>query len=190
VNARPPPAATPPLRDLGTVSVCLGAIEAAWESINLFRLSLQHAFATSDLVGSASVELQAVVPILLARSLSMLLMSLALVAIGVRLRGPNPSRTAVVLWCELAFAVLFARALLWEVVLWPRYELASRVAASRFSLGDSLTGLFSEVLVSFLGLARGVEYVVIGLLLPLPIVLAWVASRAGRAPRPGRLGPT
>ena len=170
------PALSSVRRNLAAAAIALGCVEAVIELATLVQIGI--AKESKDLFGGVGVEIALMAPHLVARALVMLGMSIALVVVGTALRSSGErARVAAVLWSEVAIAVLFGRIVLWEVILWPRVDNARRIVAGGFGSLGTLGSVAGDFVEWVLGSARFSEYVIVAVLLPWPMLLAWTLSR-------------
>ena len=160
---------------LGVFSIVLGVLLAVAECADL--VVLFYALVGSDIIGPAGVEVKATLPVFACREVAMLLMSLALVGVGVFLKmRVKGSRVAAMIWCELALAILVGRAVLWNAYLWPHLDRAIQLANGTWK-GTGLD-VFSELFFGILGaLGEVTEYVLVVVLAVYPLVMLPVVAR-------------
>jgi hypothetical protein len=134
--------------------------------------------AFGAIFATIQTEQQAMAPFLVARDIVMALMSVALIIFGIGLVGRREwGRRGAVIWSFVAFAVLVARVVLWEVAVQPHMDrMMTAMADSLRSVGlPSLTGFAGGLA----GSGRVGEYVSVLVLLTFPVVMVILMTRPG-----------
>lgn len=134
-------ASSPAPGALGVLSIVLGAIVALSELVDLVRVVLTGDRATTDLLGGVGVEMKAAAPYVGLRAAVMLLMSLALVVVGVGLKLRRPHARVPILGdltsSFLELAHVFEYAILVVLLAYPVVLLA---ILSRRSVREAMRG--------------------------------------------------
>jgi hypothetical protein len=111
------------------------------------------------------------------RGVAMIVMSLALVAVGVGLRGERERwRRRALSWSGVALLFLLGRALYWELAIAPHFHaILDRMRGSGVA-PDFLEPML-QALETQISLGETMEYATIGVLAVFPVVLLQVLTR-------------